>query len=323
MLAAVITFAAVVTIIFGAYWLTVGEQEVREQRSLRRRLRVDALAPSRLSASVQLLRQETALSGISPLNALLHAGGRLVDPLRVFIGNSGLPITVGTFLLLTSVAFLATAIVVRLYLPVLWVVLAAAGAAALVPYFAIKYSRTRRARKFEAQFPEAIELIARAMRAGHAFTTGIKIAADELPDPAGPEFKLLYERQNYGAQIADALRAFADRVPTLDARFFVTAVLTQRETGGNLSEVLDRLAAVMRERFRIRQEVRVRSAHGRITAFVLAAMPPAVALLMLLSNPDQMTLLATDPLGIKLIIAGVVLQVAGVLLVRKIVDIQY
>ncbi len=122
------------------------------------------------------------------------------------------------------------------------------------------------------------------MRAGHAFATGLKMAADELPAPAGPEFKTLYELQNYGAQLPDALRSFANRIPSLDARFFVTAVLTQREAGGNLAEVLDRLASVMRERFRIKREVRVRSAHGRITAFILAGMPPALAGLMMLSQ---------------------------------------
>ena len=330
---AAITFIVVVAIVFGAYWFTVGEPEVQEQRLLKRRLRdtdltrtsASATDPTRTSASanVQLLRQEAALSSISGFNAVLKAAGAVVDPLRAFIGNSGLSLTVGTFLLLTAIAFLATAAVVRIYVPVLWVILPVAAAGALVPYFVVSYFRSARAHKFEAQFPEAIELIARAMRAGHAFTTGIKIAADELPDPVGPEFKLLYERQNYGAQMPDALRAFAERVPTIDARFFVTAVLTQREAGGNLSEILDRLAAVMRERFRIRQEVRTRSAHGRITAYVLAAMPPTLAVLMLMANPKQMMILVTDPLGVRLLIAAVVLQVVGVLLVRKIVDIQY
>ncbi len=247
----------------------------------------------------------------------------MLDPLATFIGNSGLSLTIGSFLLLTAVCALGAAAFVSLYLPILWVEFVAALTAAFIPYWVVSFFKTRRIHKFEEQFPEAIELIARAMRAGHAFTTGIKIAADELPEPAGPEFRLLFERQNYGAQMPDALRAFAERVPTIDARFFVTAVLTQREAGGNLSEVLDRLAAVMRERFRIRREVRVKSAHGRITAYVLAALPPVLAVLMLLLNPTQMLILTTDPIGINLIIAGVVLQVCGVLLVRKIVDIQY
>ena len=132
-----------------------------------------------------------------------------------------------------------------------------------------------------------------------------------------------YDRQNFGAPIPEALRMFAQRIPTLDARFFVTAVLTQREAGGNLAEILERLAAVMRERFRIRQEVRTRSAHSRVTAWVLAAMPPVLAVLMTVSNPSHMSVMFTDPLGVKMVIAGVAMQLVGMLLVRKIVDIQY
>lgn len=321
MLVAALTFAVVLAVVFGAYWFSVGQPEAREQRVLRHRLATEGRPAAR--TNVQLLRQETALSSISAFDALLHAAGRIVHPLRAFVENSGLHLTVGTFLLLTATVFMATAVLVGFYVSAFWVILPVAAAAALVPYFVVSFAKSARAHKFEEQFPEAIELIARAMRAGHAFTTGIKIAADELPAPAGPEFRLLYERQNYGAQMPDALRAFAERIPTIDARFFVTAVLTQREAGGNLAEILDRLAAVMRERFRIRQEVRVRSAHGRITAYVLAAMPPTLAVLMLLANPQQMMILVTDPLGVRLIIGGVVLQVVGVLLVRKIVDIQY
>ena len=319
----VVTFVSVLAIVFGAYWFAVGEPESREQQSLKRRLKAEDPARARAGATVRLLKQEEALSGIELFNVLLRGAGKAMDPLTEFVGNSGLTMTVGAFLLSVATMFLIGLLAARLYFPVWWVDLAGAIAAAFVPYFVVSYFRTARVSKFEEQFPEAVELIARAMRAGHAFTTGIKIAADELPAPAGPEFRMLYERQNYGAAIPDALRAFAERVPTIDARFFVTAVLTQREAGGNLSEILDRLATVMRERFRIRREVRVRSAHGRITAYVLAAMPPALAVLMLLSNPSQMMILANDPLGVRLILAGVVLQVIGVLLVRKIVDIQY
>lgn len=318
-----LTFVGVLALILGAYWFAVGEAESREQESLRRRLKAEDPARSRATANVQLLKQEVALSEIDILNALLEMFGAGMDPIRAFVGNSGLRLTVGTFMLATVTMFLLGAVATRMYFPVWWVILAIAIACAFLPYMVISYFRNKRITKFEEQFPEAIELIARAMRAGHAFTTGIKIASEELPEPAGPEFRLLYERQNYGAQISDALRAFADRIPTVDARFFVTAVLTQREAGGNLSEILDRLAGVMRERFRIRREVRVRSAHGRITAYVLAAMPPVLSVLMLLVNPQQMMVLATDPLGIRLVITAAVLQVIGVLIVRRIVDIQY
>jgi tight adherence protein B len=177
--------------------------------------------------------------------------------------------------------------------------------------------------KFEEQFPEAIDLIARALRAGHAFTTGLGIAADEIPDPVGSEFKLLFDRQNFGMPLPDALREFAKRVPIMDARFFVTAVLTQRESGGNLSEVLDNLSSVVRERFKVKRQVRVISAHGRITGWILTAMPPIVAIMMFFVVPDSMRLLVTDPLGIRLIILGIVLQITGSIIISKILKVEY
>lgn len=320
----VATFFGIVLVIVGAYWFTVGEAEAREQRQLKRRLKTeDPGLVGNASAAVQLLKQERRLSSIEQVNAVLRSAAGLVGPMETLVANSGLKMTVSTFLLLTAVSGFGLGLLAHAYFPIMAVSLTVAAIGATVPYIVVNTFSKKRLTKFEEQFPEAIELIARALRAGHAFPTGIKIAADELPEPAGPEFRLLYERQNFGAPIPEALRAFAERVPTLDARFFVTAVLTQREAGGNLSEILDRLAAVMRERFRIRQEVRTRSAHGRVSAFVLAGMPPVLAGLMMAANPKQMMLMFTDPLGQKLVMAGVVLQVAGVLLVRKIVDIRY
>ncbi|MFN8065206.1 MAG: type II secretion system F family protein [Vicinamibacterales bacterium] len=319
------TFFGVLSVIVGAYWITVGNVEAREQRQLRRRLRAEDVSPIRSTAagSVQLLKQEQRLSNIDPLNAVLASAKLVVEPARTLIADSGLKLTVGTFILMILVAFFGTAAAVNHFRPVVWIVVPAALAGASVPWIVVAFFRDRRLRQFEAQFPEAVELIARSLRAGHAFTTGLKIAADELPGPAGPEFRALYDRQNFGAPIPEALRMFAQRIPTLDARFFVTAVLTQREAGGNLAEILERLAAVMRERFRIRQEVRTRSAHGRVTAWVLAAMPPVLAVLMTVSNPSHMSVMFTDPLGVKMVIAGVAMQLVGMLLVRKIVDIQY
>ncbi len=153
--------------------------------------------------------------------------------------------------------------------------LAAAPFFAMVPYLVVRHMRTRRLEKFEEQFPESIELMARALRAGHTFPTGLQMVAEEMADPVGAEFKLVYDSQNFGMPMSDALKAFAGRIPILDARFFVTAVLTQRETGGNLSEVLDNLASVIRDRFKVKRQVRVVTAHGRITGWILAGLPPA------------------------------------------------
>ena len=127
--------------------------------------------------------------------------------------------------------------------------------AACLPFAYVRYARSKRLLKFEEQFPEAIDLLSRALRAGHALTTGLSMVAEELPDPIGPEFQTLYDQQNFGMPLSQALKNFADRVACLDARFFVTAVLTQKEAGGNLSEVLDNLASIIRDRFKVKRQV--------------------------------------------------------------------
>jgi tight adherence protein B len=195
--------------------------------------------------------------------------------------------------------------------------------AAYLPFAYVNFIRGRRLVKFEEQFPEAIDLLARALRAGHAFTTGVEMVGAEMADPVGAEFRLMYDRQNFGMPVPDTLRAFAERVPIIDARFFATAVLTQRESGGNLSEVLDKLAAVIRERFKVKRQVRVITAHGRMTGWVLSALPPALAFALFLINPSQMMILVRDPLGVQMIIVAVVLQVIGTLIIRKLVNIEY
>lgn len=319
MLIPVVTFVVVLAGVFGAYWSFVAGPEVREQMALKRRLRT----PRGIEVSARLTKEEEALSQIDALNSFLGRFEARLTPLKTLIEASNVKLTLAAFLMMTAVAFMAAGIAAQHYLGLWWLSLLAALLAALLPLFYVRTMRVRRLRKFEEQFPEAIDLISRALRAGHAFATGIKIAADEMPAPVGPEFKILFERQNYGGQLNDALKNLAERVPLLDARFFVTAVLTQRETGGNLSEVLDRLASVMRERFKIKRDVRVKSAHGRITAYVLAGMPPTLAALLMLLNPEQMQILATDPLGQKMLMTAAGLQIIGVLIVRKIVDIQY
>jgi tight adherence protein B len=149
------------------------------------------------------------------------------------------------------------------------------------------------------------------------------MVADELPDPVGREFRQLYDQQNYGMPLPDALRAFGERIPLLDARFFVTAVLTQRDAGGNLAEVLDNLSSVIRDRFKVKREVRAKSAHGRLTGLILALLPPFMAVVLFGMNPGYMTEFARDPIGVRLIAGAVVLQVIGTLIIRRIVDIEY
>jgi tight adherence protein B len=197
------------------------------------------------------------------------------------------------------------------------------GIAGSVPYLWVRRVRSVRIWKFEEQFPESIDLISRALRAGHTFQAGLSMVADEVEEPVKSEFRLLYDRQNFGMPLPDALRAFAERVPVLDAKFFATAVLTQRDAGGNLSEVLDNLSSVIRERFKVKRQVRVVSAHGRITGWVLAGLPPALACLFMIVRPQHIQTLFNDPLGMQLIYAALVLQVVGSLIIKKIVNIEY
>jgi tight adherence protein B len=149
------------------------------------------------------------------------------------------------------------------------------------------------------------------------------MVADELPHPMSEEFRLLHDQQSFGLPLNEALKNFAQRVPLLDARFFVTAVLTQREAGGNLSEVLDNLAAIIRDRFRVKRQVRVLSAHGRITGWVLAGLTPVLVMLFMFLMPQNYAKFYKDPLGLQMIAVAVLLQIAGVVLIRKIVDIEY
>src|SRR3982750_4952580 len=172
----------------------------------------------------------------------------------------------------------------------------------------LKFKRPRRLRAFKEMFPEALDLIARALKAGHAFATGLKMAADELEEPVGPEFRKTFDEQNFGLPLKDALENLTVRIPLLDMRFFTTAVLIQRETGGNLSEILENLAHVVRERFKILRQGRVYTAPGRLTGAVLLGLPVFLALALAFINPEHMQLLFTEHLGHMMLGATVVMQ---------------
>lgn len=193
---------------------------------------------------------------------------------------------------------------------------------AAVPFLVLLRKRTVRLRKFEEQFPEALDLLSRAIKAGHAFQTAMGMVASEGAEPMGPEFRKAFEEQNYGLPLKDALNNMAIRMPLIDVRFFATAVLIQRETGGNLSEILDNLAYVVRERFKILRQVRVYTAHGRMTGYVLLALPAFLAIALMFINPEHMHVLFTERAG-KMMVAGtIVLQTIGYLWIRKIVTIE-
>jgi tight adherence protein B len=191
-----------------------------------------------------------------------------------------------------------------------------------LPFLVLNIKRGRRMRTFEEQFPEALDLIARALKAGHAFATGLKMAADELPDPVGPEFRKTFDEQNFGLPLKDALDNLTFRVPHLDVRFFATAVLIQRETGGNLAEILENLAHVVRERFKILRQVRVYTAHGRFTGYVLLALPAVLGIALSFINPDHMNMLFRERMGQMMLLGALVMQTIGYLWIKQVIKIE-
>lgn len=328
MIIPVLTFVVFFSGICTAYWIFVLRPEQQAAGAVRQRLKSGRQMRAVRSS---LQKQMETLSAVRGLDVALKRVQFRTKGLQILIEQSGARITVASLLACSgTLALLAVIVVQRLTADVsalggavLLLALAAAILAAFVPVNVLKYMRTLRMRKFEEQLPEALDLLARSLRAGHAFTAGMEMVATEMPKPVGPEFRLLYDQQNYGMPIGDALRRFAERIPILDARFFVTAVLIQRDSGGNLSEVLDNLSKVIRERFRVKRQMRVISAHGRITGWILVCLPPALGVALMAVSAEHRRTMFGDPLGIQMIIGAAVLQVIGTLIIRKIVDVEY
>src|SRR5436305_1161227 len=193
---------------------------------------------------------------------------------------------------------------------------------AIMPYSYASYRRSKRFQEFETLFPHAIDQVARAVRAGHAFTTALELIANDTAEPVASEFRKLFEEQKFGLPVRDALMNLTERVPLVDVKFFVTAVMLQRETGGNLAEILDNLSYVIRERFKILRQVRVHTAQGRLTMVLLMALPPTIVVIMLTMNPGFIRPLFTDPIGHMLIVGGITLQTLGYFVIRRIIRIQ-
>jgi tight adherence protein B len=317
-----LTFLVIIGIVLGAYYMFVVRPEAGDRATLLRRLggREAEAGTMKLEA---LETRDRQLSQVRAIQALLSRANGLSGPLDRMVTQSGLKITVGTVLMASALLALVGYLLVKSVTYYTSLGLAAAPLFAMLPFLYVRHARTKRLETFEEQFPEAIDLMARALRAGHAFPTGLLMVAEETPNPVAAEFKLVYDRQNFGMPMSDALKGMADRVPVLDAKFFATAVLTQRETGGNLAEILDNLSTVIRDRFKVKRQVRVLTAHGRITGWILAALPPSLAVILIFVAPEHMKTMISDPLGVQMMVVGGAMQVIGTLIIRKVVQIRY
>ena len=311
-------FVLVLLAVVGGYFLLgAGRSEKAEVKKrislLELRNLQDAEVPEYLKSEV--------LSDVPLLNRLLSKvdiATRIDRRLR----QADMKIPVGTFLLLSLVLFFVGFIAGRiLHWPIILSVVV--GLALLAaPNIIVDIKRRHRLKRFMNHFPEALEMFARSLRAGHSFTGAIQLVAQEMPDPIGPEFSKVFEEQNLGIPLRQALIGMTDRVDILDVKFFVTAILIQRETGGNLAEIIDKIAYVIRERFRVQGQLKIFTAQARMSGIILSFLPIGVAVLIGIMNPEYLKPLWFERTGRIMIAIAVILQILGMLAMRKIIRIK-
>jgi tight adherence protein B len=302
------------------------DQRNAQARMLRDRLATVQQAEQQSTDELALLRDEM-MSKIPALDSLLRRSERMAN-FQIFLEQADLKVRAGNILLLCLVSAVVVGVIgyfVAGSLPpnqAILFVMVGVVVGGVLPYSYASYRRTKRFQKFEELFPNAIDTLARAVRAGHAFTTALELIANEISEPIASEFRKLFEEQKFGLPVRDALMNLAARMPLVDVKFFVTAVMLQRETGGNLAEILDNLSYVIRERFKIMRQVRVYTAQGRLTMLLLMGLPPIIVVVMLTTNPMFIRPLFADPIGHTLVVGGIVLQTIGYFVIRKIIQIQ-
>jgi tight adherence protein B len=267
-----------------------------------------------------ILRRQS-LSSLPWLNNVLQQVPRS-QQLGLLITQAGAQWTVGALLFGSLLAALVAAWMAALFGRASLLDLVVAGAVGLAPTFYLLAKRAARFRRFDTLLPEAIDLMSRALKAGHTVTSAIEMVAEEMGSPVSGEFRVAFEEQNLGLPLREAMLNLAQRVPLEDVQFLTTAILVQRETGGNLAEVLDKTVSVMRERIRLRGQLKVYTAQGRLTGWFLCAMPFLLFLLLSIANYDYEKKLWTEPLGLHLVYTGLVMMALGVLTIRKIIDIK-
>jgi tight adherence protein B len=318
-LIALVVFGVVALLAFAVFSLF--DQRSAQARLIKERLANERKAPELAADEELALVRDEQLSRIPALDTLLRRSARVGD-LQKMLLQAGMDMRAGNFLGFSALSGIAVLIVTYIFskrVEIAWIGLLVGF---ILPYSYASYKRNKRFERFEELFPEAIDTLARAVRAGHAFTTALEMITSEINEPIAGEFRQLYEEQKFGMPVRDALLNLTDRVPLVDVKFFVTAVMLQRETGGNLAEILDNLSYVIRERFKIQRQVRVYTAQGRLTMALLMGMPPIIVTVMLVLNPSFIQPLFSDPIGHTLLVAGITLQTIGYFVIRKIIRIQ-
>jgi tight adherence protein B len=320
-----LVFVAVTVGVFAVFMLFSGRSQVQREKAIHNRLQeaggtAVAAAEDAAAGGGTLLLKE--IVGPMPNMDRVATAALKGSSAERFLQQSGTAMTISAVILTTLLFGVLAAIGMFMFTHLWWAsMLAFVGGLGIQPML-LKRKRSARIYKFEEHFPEALDLLSRAVRAGHAFSAGMKMVADELDDPVGPEFRKAFDEQNYGLPLKESLNGMAERIPLLDVKFFATAVLIQRETGGNLAEILDNLASVVRERFKIRRQVRVHTAHGRFTGYVLMALPGFLAVALMFINPEHMNLLFEERIGQMMIAVCILMQAIGFIWIKQIVKIE-
>jgi len=247
---------------------------------------------------------------------------RRFQPLRVLHRKADCRVPLGIFVLATPLLALGALLVILSMHQALLLALLFAVLLGALPAGYLYWLKDQRMKMFERQLPEALQLVSRALRSGHAFSVGLKLVGDETADPIGIEFRRVFDEISMGVALPQALQNMTDRLDCVDLRFFVTSVLVQRETGGNLAEIIDSLAGMIRKRFELHLKVRALSAEGRFSAIILFALPIVVGGILYKMNPDYMSTLFTDPMGQKMLMVGSFLMVTGAIIMKRMVAIK-
>lgn len=315
-----LVFLFALFLVLGAYLAATHGSEAKRKR-LQRRLSEALLTSAHTEDPEVVLARNELMSEIPWINrSLVRLGAAL--HLKRMLDQADLHITPSRLIMFSAMAGfmggLATSVVTEIY--PLWFV--GALAAASLPFAHVWWKRKKRFDAFLEHLPDALDLMSRGLMAGHAFAEALQMVSAEMPDPVATEFRKTYEEQNLGLSLKLALENLAERMPLLDLRMCITAVLIQRETGGNLAEILEKVAYTIRERFRIMGDLKTLTTSSRMSAWLLCALPIFVAIAVTVMNPDYMSVLWKDPRGHWLIAAAMIMQVTGMLIVRKILQIR-
>ncbi len=317
-----LAFVFGVTLVTGVYLGVTRLPGIMAQRKLEGRLLEVSQSYEEVDKEQNTLLVKVQHGG--PLPAIDRMLGETTrgSALGRWIDQSGMKATISGVIVVAIAVGALLGVVAYMTIHMWWALPIAALLGFALPFVVLKFKRAKRMRTFEEQFPEGLDLISRALKAGHAFATGLKMVADEMPEPVGTEFRKTFDEQNFGLPMKDALDNLTFRVPLLDVRFFATAVLIQRETGGNLSEILENLAHVVRERFKILRQVRVYTAHGRFTGYVLLALPAVLGIALSFINPEHMNLLFRERMGQFMLMGALVMQTIGFFWIKHVIKIE-